>query len=204
MDNRKKLLLLSTLVIASSLPGMAFAKGRPVDKSALENFYLKSGDLSDMMGSSTLQSGDKVSIGYRPLAEDGALSKTRFEQELSYSEPINGINNSTNTKFMSNLIYDIGNSKSFKPYLGVGAGLMYNETENSANFTSNIESTETYRTYHVMAGFTYEPEEYPSVTMRAGYVYAATSGNPSLRGNLNTQQEDPNGQTVAGYVSFKF
>jgi opacity protein-like surface antigen len=203
MKKKQKLLLLSTLVIAS-FPAMGWAKGRPVDKSVLENFYLKSGDLSDMMGSSPLHSGDKVSIGYRPLSNDGFLGNTRFEQELSYSEPINGISNATTTKFMSNLIYDIGDSSTFKPYLGVGAGVIYNETENSVNFSSNIDASDTFRTCHIMTGFAYEPADHPSVTMRLGYSYAVTSGNPSLRGNLTSQQEDPNGHTVAGYVSLRF
>ncbi|MCE3231957.1 MAG: hypothetical protein K0R98_214 [Rickettsiaceae bacterium] len=204
MIHKAKLLLLTTVVVASTLPASSWAKGKVLDKSPLENFYLKSGVTNDLISNSTIQNGDKVSIGYRPLSYDGPLSNVRFEQELSHSAASSN-DTLTAMKFMSNLVYDIGNSAQFKPYIGFGAGLLHTETENSANFTTSIDASDTYKTYKVTTGFSYEPEKHPSVTVHIGYTYAETSGKPALHNILSSQHEyDPNGQTVAAYISFKF
>jgi opacity protein-like surface antigen len=205
MIHKQKILLLSTIVIATCFPANSWAKGRAVDKTVLENFYLKSGSQNALYNNAA-QSSDKVAIGYRPLSSNGMLANARFEQELSYSEPTSGWNNITTARFMSNLVYDLGSTASFKPYIGMGAGFVHNEIQNTNNFTSNSDATsDTLKTYRVMTGFSYEPQNHPAVTVSFGYSFAATDGTLSVKNNLTSPQEyDPNGHTLAAYVSFKF
>ncbi len=73
---------------------------------------------------------------------------------------------------MANMYYDLDTGTSFKPYVGVGAGIGFVDVSFSPSAVGIIDDNTTSFAYQAMAGVAYEVS--PSVEIFAGYRYRAT------------------------------
>jgi opacity protein-like surface antigen len=183
-----KALVSAVFILLLSASG-AWAKSFPV----LENFYVNS-DAEKFINK------ENVSFGYRPLSNEGFLKKARFETNISYDSEKAYQSPSSTTNVKSDFIYEAGNNSSFKPFIGFGANVSYTEVSKSLTMNFGNESSQTY---HVMTGFSYEPEKHPAMSIKVGYSYS-DSLNEQARSTPVSYDVEPNGHGVSVFVSFRF
>ncbi len=152
-----------------------FENGYVVNGAIGRRFGSLRGELEVGYQSSGVQSHGNVRAGGIALANEdaGVLITGSSNLGVTLGDLVADGQGDLSTLFlMANMYYDLETGTSFRPYVGVGAGVGFVDVAFSPSAVGIIDDNTTSFAYQAMAGVAYEVS--PMVEIYAGYRYRAT------------------------------